>query len=94
MSVSGEQKLIGLLAGYTALASGILAAIYVSGSDNQFLVGLLLGSTFAYAILASSWAVFGLGTRKQRLPVFPTILVLGLFVLATVSELSLFAAVR
>ncbi len=66
--MNGEQKLLCFLAGYTALASTIMASFSLRGSDSHVLVGLLLGSTFAYAILASSWTVLGPGTKKQRLP--------------------------
>ncbi len=64
----GEQRLLCFLAGYTALASTIMASFSLRGSDSHVLVGLLLGSTFAYAILASSWTVLGPGTKKLRLP--------------------------
>ena len=66
--MNGELKLLCLLAGYTALASAILASTSIRGSDSHVLVGLMLGSTFAYAILASSWTILGPGTKKLRLP--------------------------
>ena len=73
--MNGEQKLLGLLAGYTALASAILTAISVRSTNSHVLIGLLLGSTFAYGILASSWTVLGPGTKKQRLPMAAVLLI-------------------
>ncbi len=70
----GEQKLLCFLAGYTALASMIMASFSLRGSDSHVLVGLLLGSIFAYAILASSWTVLGPGTKKLRLPMAAVLL--------------------
>ena len=70
-----EQKLLGLLAIYTALASAILTAISVRNTNSHVLIGLLLGSTFAYGILASSWTVLGPGTKKQRLPMAAVLLI-------------------
>ncbi len=88
--MSGEQKLLGLLAGYAALASGILAVTHIHLPGNQFLVGLLLGSTFAYAILASSWTVFGPGTTKQRLPMAAVLLIVFPIVFLFFGEGSIF----
>jgi len=73
--MNGEQKLLCLLVGYTALTIAILASNSLRGSDSHVLVGLLLGSTFAYAILASSWTVLGPGTKKLRLPLASVLLV-------------------
>ena len=73
--MNGEQKLLGSLAVYTALVSAILAATSLRNPNNHALIGLLLGSTFAYAILASSWTVLGPGTKKLRLPMAAVLLI-------------------
>lgn len=72
--MNSEQKLLCFLVGYTVLASTILASFSLRGSDSHVLVGLFLGSTFAYAILASSWTVLGPGTKKLRLPLAAVLL--------------------
>ena len=62
-----ERILLTLVGGYVACACMTLSITGVNGS-NRFLIGLAVGSCFAFTIVAATWTVLGPGSRKVRIP--------------------------
>jgi hypothetical protein len=66
--VNRERILLILVGGYVACACMTLSITGVRGGGNRFLIGLAVGSCFAFTIVAATWTVLGPGSRKVRIP--------------------------
>lgn len=65
--MNGERILLTFVGGYVACACMTLSITGVRGG-NSLLIGLAVGSCFAFTIVAATWTVLGPGSRRVRIP--------------------------
>lgn len=65
--MNSEKKLAIVLSGYLTLVCFVIAMFHRSQYEH-FLIGLMLGSLFGFAILAACWIAYGPGRSTVRWP--------------------------